>query len=98
MEGHRLAIHWFRRDLRIDDNRALRAAVDRSREVLPVYILSDWQGSHAWTGPKRQQFLCASLAALAGNLERAGGCLLVRCGDAVQELARLLDESGATLL
>ena len=63
-----------------------------------MYILSDWQGSHPWTGPKRQQFLCESLAALAGNLERSGGRLLVRCGDAMQELARLLDETGATLL
>jgi len=98
MASHRLAIHWFRRDLRISDNRALRAAVDHARELLPVHVLSDWIGHHPWTGPKRQQFLCGSLASLSDDLERIGARLLLRSGDAVREISRLLDESGATLL
>ena len=32
----RLAIHWFRRDLRILDNSALHAAAAASEAVLPV--------------------------------------------------------------
>ena len=89
-------IHWFRRDLRIADNTALSAAVAAGHEVIPVYIASDWKGSHEWTGPARQEFLCGSLAALAGNLESIGGRLIIRRGEAVSELGRLAAETGAT--
>src|SRR5271166_4569766 len=88
-------IHWFRRDLRLHDNTALHAALEAAREVVPVYILSEWRGTHGWTGAPRQQFLCGSLAVLAWNLERIGGRLIVRQGSADEELARLLKETGA---
>jgi len=87
MYANRLAIHWFRRDLRITDNRALRVAIDRAPEVLPVYILNGWEKSHPWTGSKRQQFLCDSLASLAGNLARGGGRLLIGHGKALDPQA-----------
>jgi len=91
-----MILHWFRRDLRLADNPALFAAHrDGSGRVLPVFILSDWRGSHRWTGPARQETLCGSLRALAGGLERLGSRLVVRRGDAVTELERLLHETRA---
>jgi deoxyribodipyrimidine photo-lyase len=96
-------IHWFRRDFRITDNTALTAAVAAvaaagpEGEVIPVYIASDWKhGSHKWTGPARQEFLCGCLASLAKNLEAIGGRLIIRRGDAVNELEKLVAETGAT--
>jgi len=92
-------IHWFRRDFRITDNTALSAAVAAAGPdgaVIPVYIVSDWQGSHRWTGPARQEFLCGSLASLGKNLEAIGGRLIIRRGDAVAELEKLVAETGAT--
>jgi hypothetical protein len=50
------AVHWFRRDLRLTDNTGLQAAVAQSQEIIPCYLLSDWSGSHRWTGAKRQTF------------------------------------------
>ena len=94
-------IHWFRRDFRITDNTALSAAVAAAGpdgEVIPVYIASDWKGSHEWTGSARQEFLCGSLASLARNLEAIGGRLIIRRGDAVTELEKLLEETGATAI
>lgn len=92
-------IHWFRRDFRITDNTALSAAVAGSDgEVIPVYVASDWKGSHEWTGPARQEFLCGSLASLARNLEAIGGRLIIRRGDAVAELEKLAGETGATAI
>lgn len=94
-------IHWFRRDFRITDNTALAAAVamaGEGGEVIPVYIASDWKGSHGWTGPARQEFLCGSLASLAGNLGAVGGRLIIRRGEAVAELERLAEETGATAI
>ena len=73
-------IHWFRRDFRLTDNTALNAAADAGEQVVPVYILSDWQREHHWTGANRQEFICACLRALAGNLEAIGGRLIIRSG------------------
>jgi deoxyribodipyrimidine photo-lyase len=92
---HRIALHWFRRDLRILDNTALHAAAAAAETVVPVYVLSDWHERHAWTGPKRQEFLCRSLASLAGNLDSIGGRLILRSGPADRELERLVLESRA---
>ena len=89
------AIHWFRRDLRLTDNTALNAAAAAAERVVPVYVLSAWHGRHHWTGPNRQEFLSACLAALAKNLAAIGGRLILRTGTAEHELERLVAESGA---
>jgi len=91
-------IHWFRRDLRITDNTALSAASKDGREVIPVYIASDWKRTHRWTGPARQEFLCGCLASLAKNIEAIGGCLIIRRGQADQELERLAIETKASAI
>jgi len=93
--AHRV-IHWFRRDLRITDNTALNAACATGAEVIPVYVASDWHGSHRWTGPVRQEFLCGCLRSLDGNLRTIEGRLVVRRGRAEEELAGLIRESGAS--
>jgi deoxyribodipyrimidine photo-lyase len=91
---HRV-IHWFRRDLRLHDNTALHAALEAAEEIVPVYVLSEWKGHHAWTGAPRQEFLCGSLEVLAGNLKKIGGRLMIRQGAADEEIGRLLKETGA---
>lgn len=89
-------IHWFRRDLRLTDNTALHAASRDGARVVPVFILSKWTTSHSWTGANRQAFLCDSLRSLDANLRAIGARLIVREGDAVEELCRLAAETGAT--
>jgi len=92
-------IHLFRRDFRITDNTAVSAAgaaAGPDGAVIPVYIVSDWQGSHRWTGPARQEFLCGALASLGKNLKASGGRLIIRRGEAVAELEKLVAETGAT--
>ena len=39
--GVKLAIHWFRRDLRVNDNAALSEATARAERVVPVFIAED---------------------------------------------------------
>ncbi|RYD65210.1 MAG: deoxyribodipyrimidine photo-lyase [Verrucomicrobiaceae bacterium] len=92
---YRLAIHWFRRDLRISDNTALHHAAAGAKAVLPVYVLSDWKKSHLWTGEKRQIFLCRCLESLGKNLDSIGGQLIFRSGSAAAELENLVRETGA---
>ena len=90
-----LAIHWFRRDLRISDNSALHHAATSAEGVIPTYIASKWREQHLWTGPNRQAFLCGSLASLDKNLRTIGGRLIVRTGDAVTKLLKLAKQTGA---
>ncbi|MDF1656545.1 MAG: deoxyribodipyrimidine photo-lyase [Verrucomicrobiales bacterium] len=98
MARYQNVIHWFRRDLRLSDNMALWNASIDSEKVLPVYISSDWNTEHHWTGPARQAFLCGCLESLSKNVDHAGGRLIFRRGDAVEELRRLIDESKAEAL
>jgi deoxyribodipyrimidine photo-lyase len=95
MPHHKTVIHWFRRDLRLMDNTALHHAMSDSAQVIPVYILSDWNKNHGWTGSIRQQFLCKSLESLSKNLETAGSRLILRCGQADEELEKLIHETQA---
>ncbi len=89
-------IHWFRRDLRLTDNTALNAAATAADgRVVTVYVLSEWKKPHHWSGPNRLEFLCGSLQSLAKNLETVGGRLVIRSGDAVKELEKLLVETKA---
>lgn len=91
-------IHWFRRDLRLTDNTALNRARRVTAAIIPVYVVSGWRGDRPWTGPPRQEFLAGCLAALAGDLRRIGGHLIVRRGPAEAALARLIAETGATAI
>jgi deoxyribodipyrimidine photo-lyase len=91
----KISIHWFRRDFRLADNASLAAAAADDAQVVPVYILSQWKKKHHWTGANRQEFLCGCLRALAGDLEAIGGRLIIRSGEAVEELEKLLIETRA---
>lgn len=95
MPRYQTAIHWFRRDLRLSDNTALFHAAKEADNVVPVYIQSTWKGDHAWTGPGRQAFLCGCLESLARNVEHIGGRLVVRRGEAREELEKLVRETRA---
>src|SRR4051812_49002194 len=90
-----IALHWFRRDLRLTDNTALSAAVSAHDQIVPIYLVSTWKKEHRWTGPPRQEFLCGCLASLAKNLEAKGGRLIIRQGAAEQVLPMLARELGA---
>ncbi len=93
-----IAIHWFRRDLRLTDNTALNAALAAHDQVVPVFIASEWTGAHHWCGAPRQTFLCGSLAALHRSLEAKGGRLMVRSGRADTVLEQLAREVGASAI
>ena len=62
------ALVWYRRDLRVRDHPALRAASDRHDRIVPVFCLDDrlLAGRHA-SGP-RTAFLLESLADLDRSL------------------------------
>ncbi|MFC4252366.1 cryptochrome/photolyase family protein [Sinimarinibacterium flocculans] len=86
---------WFRRDLRLTDNPALIAALERGTPVIPVYV-HDPASEDPWApGAASRSWLHHSLTALAEDLARRGSRLVVRSGPALQTLRALIGETSA---
>ncbi|MNS38683.1 Deoxyribodipyrimidine photo-lyase [compost metagenome] len=86
-------ILWFRRDLRLADNPALKHALATGRPVLPLYVRDERLEGRA-IGAASRWWLDKSLRALDADLKARGGRLILRRGDAEAELRRLIDETG----
>lgn len=96
-------IYWFRNDLRLDDNPGLIGACQQACHLLFVYCHGTTAGqSTAWKVPRsgshRQQFLAASVADLAQQLQSHGSQLLELQGDPVQLLSALAAATDATTI
>ncbi|HEU0205959.1 MAG TPA: deoxyribodipyrimidine photo-lyase [Pseudolysinimonas sp.] len=88
----RPSIVWLRDDLRVADNPALRAAVDRGGPVAVVYLLDDTSPGIRPLGAASRWWLHGSLSALAAELEARGGRLTLRTGPAEAVLPALVRE------
>jgi len=88
---------WLRRDLRLADNPALYRAANAG-PVVAVYVLDDVAAKHHAYGGASRWWLHHSLSRLAQSLEARGSKLILRRGDAVEELAKLAAEVGASTI
>ncbi len=92
------ALVWFQHDLRVADNPALNAAVERGASVIPVFIWAPKEEGRWRPGAASQWWLHRSLAALGADLEKRGSRLIIRRGPAGVALNDLLAESGASVV
>lgn len=81
-----LTIHWFRQDLRISDNPSLSAAVENG-EILPIYILDDYNSMDNKMGEASRVWLHYSLLKLNESL---GGMLRVFSGNPLEIIPELI--------
>ncbi len=89
-------IVWFRQDLRLDDQPALRAAVDRGGPLIPVFLWTPGEEGTWRGGGASRWWLHHSLAALDAALRTAGSRLILRQGESALALLRaLIRETGA---
>jgi deoxyribodipyrimidine photo-lyase len=89
-----VAVVWLRRNLRLDDNRVLDAALRAADTVVVVYVLDDHELVEE-ASPPRLAFLAESLRELDAALAARGGRLVVRKGPAGEALSALCGETGA---
>jgi deoxyribodipyrimidine photo-lyase len=89
-----VAVVWLRRNLRLDDNRVLDAALRAADAVVPVFVLDDHYLAEDYS-PPRLAFLAEALKELASALGGKGGRLVVRKGPAGAALAALCRETEA---
>lgn len=86
------SIVWFRRDLRLADNRALSAAAAGGGPVIPLFIL-DSATEPPGAAPRWR--LGLALERLGADLAARGSSLVLRRGPALEALRALVAETGA---
>jgi deoxyribodipyrimidine photo-lyase len=91
MKNHKVSLHIFRRDLRLDDNTALIAALEESEHVIPCFILEKEQlHNNEYKSDNLLEFMVNSLKELDENLRTRGGRLYIFYGDTLQLIEKLV--------
>ncbi len=89
-------IWWLRRDLRVNDNAALAAALSTGQAVIPLFILDPvLLRSEA---SARVNFLFAALRSLDEELRQRGSRLLVLRGEPAETLSAFTHQVGAAMV
>ncbi|MFI0774539.1 cryptochrome/photolyase family protein [Streptomyces sp. NPDC021212] len=89
------SIAVFTSDLRLRDNPVLHAALRSADQVVPLFIVDRRVAGAGFAVPNRVAFLRDCLADLDAGLRERGGRLVVRTGDAVEEIRRVAEQVGA---
>ena len=89
------ALFWFRRDLRLDDNAGLHAALKASRQVWCAFVFdTEILDDLPSRCDRRVEFIRESLVELDRELVARGSGLLVRHGAAREEIPQLAARLG----
>ena len=82
---------WFRKDLRLQDNPSLSAALEEGREIIPLFVWDKNEGGKWSPGSASRWWLHQALKSLNTDIEKLGGKLILAKGKAaelVPEIAR----------
>ena len=76
-----IAIHWFRRDLRLEDNTALQQALSGDLPVLPIFIFDENILQELPRNDARLHFIHHNLKEIHEQLAKKGSGILALTGD-----------------
>lgn len=85
-------IHWFRRDLRLQDNIALHQAIASASAVVPIFVIDPTIINSERFGIPRMKFLLDALRSLDDDLKQYGTRLLVKHGTPINIIPDLVKE------
>ncbi len=92
MKPFSVSIHIFRRDLRLNDNTALMAALDKSERVVPVFIFDEKQLDNPYRGHNSFEFMVNSLIELDQKLKAKGSQLYFFKGLTQEVISQLIEK------
>lgn len=95
MSSPSCALVWFRDDLRLDDNPALKAAQASGRPLALAYVLDEESERLRPLGGAARWWLGRSLASLSAAIAAKGGRLILRRGRAGDIVPALVEELNA---
>ena len=84
---------WVRRDMRLGDNPALRAAIDADGPVIPVFV---WDEVAERLGAAARWRMGLAVERFNESLKAIGSLLILRRGKALDCLRDLMAETGAS--
>jgi len=91
---HRLSLFIFRRDLRLEDNTGLIAALDQSESVIPIFIFDPRQcRENEYKSNALLQFMQESIEDLERQLKDRGGQLFLCYGESDHVIEDLLSNN-----
>ncbi len=85
-------VFWFRRDLRLEDNTALKVALKAGLPVLPIFIFDENILNDLDKNDARVQFIHQQLSNIDLTLKNAGSSLLCKKGEPLHIWKLLLSE------
>ena len=91
MAKEQVSIVWFRRDLRLEDNTALNAALSENKNVLPLFIFDDDILEELPKNDSRVNFIYENLNKMHLRLREANSSMLVVRGKISEVWNKLLD-------
>ncbi|MCB0476352.1 MAG: deoxyribodipyrimidine photo-lyase [Flavobacteriaceae bacterium] len=92
MDKNEIAVFWFRRDLRLDDNTGLRRALESGLPVLPLFIFDESILDDLPETDARVTFIYRQLETIHRKLESVGSGLVVKKGKPLELWKVLNDE------
>jgi deoxyribodipyrimidine photo-lyase len=93
-----VSVVLFTSDLRLHDHPPLRAALDSSDVLVPLFVRDDTIAQAGFAPPNRRAFLADCLRDLDAELRERGGRLIVRSGEVVDEVCRVVHEADADVV
>ena len=89
------SILWFRKDLRLRDNSALKAAIEAGLPVIPIFIWSPDEAGDWAPGAASKWWLHQALKSLSEAFKDRGGEFVLREGDSLGQLRDIIEKTGA---
>ncbi len=85
-----ISIFWFRRDLRLYDNKALHFALKGINPVLPLFIFDDNILKELDTDDRRVDFIYTQVLKLKKELQSIGSDIIVKIGNPIKVINEIL--------
>ncbi len=86
---------WFRKDLRLQDNPSLSAALEEGREIIPLFVWDKNEGGKWSPGSASRWWLHQALKSLNTDIEKLGGKLILAKGKAAELVPEIARAHGA---
>lgn len=88
----KISIFWFRRDLRLEDNKGLYNALHSGNSVIPIFIFDDEILEKLPKNDARVTFIYDTLKDIDEKLKKEGSSLLVLKGKPLEEWKKLIEK------
>ena len=98
MKNEKIAVFWFRRDLRLTDNAGLYAAAEGELKILPLFIFDENILEELPEDDARVNFIYDSLKRLHDNLRSNDAGFCIRKGNPLDVLKELSKEFNITTI